>query len=212
MNHDVLFIRRRVSWLAEQLLACQEGLNTRGADKSLALERKQQATGLKKCIYSTYSPLSSTHLWLRCSNFFNPSKKNSFGCAANGKSQRLISTPTYFVDVLLMEISLFRWLLRCCHTVIFPFAVSPLIQQVSASCGSVEEHCGSCIRMYDWEWNVKWSVHVPGCLDIRNIVLKKECAQSSSYAGMKGRYRFGESDVSWRIMLWHGDLLSSNSL
>jgi hypothetical protein len=32
-----------------------------GADKSLALERKQQATGLKKCIYSTYSPLSSTH-------------------------------------------------------------------------------------------------------------------------------------------------------
>jgi hypothetical protein len=28
-------------------------------------------------------PLSSTHLWLRCSNFFNPSKKNSFGCAAN---------------------------------------------------------------------------------------------------------------------------------
>jgi hypothetical protein len=52
----------------------------------------------KKCIYSTYSPLSSTHLWLRCSNFFNPSKKNYFGCAANmkienRKSQRLISPP-----------------------------------------------------------------------------------------------------------------------
>jgi hypothetical protein len=54
----------------------------------------------KKCIYSTYSPLSSTHLWLLCSNFFNPSKKNSFGCAANmkignRKSQGLINTHTY---------------------------------------------------------------------------------------------------------------------
>jgi hypothetical protein len=65
--------------------------STRGADKSLALWRRQQATGLKKCIYSTYSPLSSTHLWLRCYNFFNTSKKNSFGWAANKKSQRLIS-------------------------------------------------------------------------------------------------------------------------
>jgi hypothetical protein len=46
----------------------------------------------KKCIYYTYSPLSSTHLWLRCSNLFNPSKKNSLGCGANRKSQRLIST------------------------------------------------------------------------------------------------------------------------
>jgi hypothetical protein len=40
--------------------------------------------------------LSSTHLWLRCSNFFNPSKKNSFSCTANReignrKSQRLFS-------------------------------------------------------------------------------------------------------------------------
>jgi hypothetical protein len=42
--------------------------------------------GLKKFIYSTYSPLSSTHLWLRCSNFFNPSRENSFGSAANRKS------------------------------------------------------------------------------------------------------------------------------
>jgi hypothetical protein len=40
-------------------------------------------------------PMSSTHLWLRCSNFFNPSKKNSFGCGANKKRQKLISTPTY---------------------------------------------------------------------------------------------------------------------
>jgi hypothetical protein len=48
----------------------------------------------------TYSPLSSTCLWLRCSNFFNPSKKNYFECAANikignRKSQRLIRTTTY---------------------------------------------------------------------------------------------------------------------
>jgi hypothetical protein len=69
--------------------------NARGADKSLALYRKQQATGLKECIYSTYSLLCSTHLWLHFSNFFNPSKKNSFGYAANRKNQRLISTPTY---------------------------------------------------------------------------------------------------------------------
>jgi hypothetical protein len=47
-----------------------------GDDKSLALWRKQQATGLKKCIYSTYSPPPrSLHVWLRCSYFFNPSKK-----------------------------------------------------------------------------------------------------------------------------------------
>jgi hypothetical protein len=30
--------------------------------------------------------MSSTHLLLRCSNFFNPSKENSFGCAANHPS------------------------------------------------------------------------------------------------------------------------------
>jgi hypothetical protein len=30
-------------------------------------------------------PLSFTHLWLRCSNFFNTSKKNYFGCAQVGK-------------------------------------------------------------------------------------------------------------------------------
>jgi hypothetical protein len=32
-----------------------------------------------------FPPLSPTRLRLRCSNFFNPSKKNSFGCAANRK-------------------------------------------------------------------------------------------------------------------------------
>jgi hypothetical protein len=39
---------------------CKIVVNTRGADKSLALWRKQQATGVKKCIY--IFPLSSTHL------------------------------------------------------------------------------------------------------------------------------------------------------
>jgi hypothetical protein len=70
------------------------------ADKFLALKRKQQSMRLKKCIYSRYCPLSSTHLWLRYSNFFNPFKKTYFGCAANRKlgnrkSQRLISITTY---------------------------------------------------------------------------------------------------------------------
>jgi hypothetical protein len=72
----------------------------------------------KKCIYSTYSPLSSTHLWLRCSNFFNPSKENSFGCAANRKiwnrkSQILISTPTYLPYAFPYLISLSVFLFLC---------------------------------------------------------------------------------------------------
>jgi hypothetical protein len=45
-----------------------------------------------------FPPELHTHWQLRCSNFFNPSKKNSFGCAANRKTgskkcKRLISTP-----------------------------------------------------------------------------------------------------------------------
>jgi hypothetical protein len=55
--------------------------------------------------YYTYSFLSSIHLWLRCSNFFDPSKKNYFGRAANRKigdmkGQRFISTPTYSYTIL----------------------------------------------------------------------------------------------------------------
>jgi hypothetical protein len=69
----------------ETLTTCVRNRVWEGADKSLALQR-QEATGLKKYISSTYSPLSSTHLWLRCSNFFNPSEKNYFGCAANRKT------------------------------------------------------------------------------------------------------------------------------
>jgi hypothetical protein len=52
---------------------------------SLWLHKENKLRDWKKCIYSTYSPLSPTHLWFRCSNFLNPSKKNSFGCAANRK-------------------------------------------------------------------------------------------------------------------------------
>jgi hypothetical protein len=59
---------------------------------SLWLYKENKLRDWKKCIYSTYSPLSSIHLWLRFSKFFKPSKKNSFVCAANRKSQKLIST------------------------------------------------------------------------------------------------------------------------
>jgi hypothetical protein len=63
-------------------------------------------------------PLSSTHLWLGCSNFFKPSKKNYFGCAANRKignrkSQKLISTPTYSC------LFLARCLATVLHAIIF---------------------------------------------------------------------------------------------
>jgi hypothetical protein len=73
---------------------------TRGRISLWLYKENKKLRDWKKCIYSTYSPLSSTHLWLRCSNFFNTSTKNSFGCAANRKignrkSQRLISTATY---------------------------------------------------------------------------------------------------------------------
>jgi hypothetical protein len=59
----------------------------------------------KKCIYSTYSPLSSTHLWLRCSNFFNPSKKNSFDFAADRK----IGKAKDLSALLLNTIVTLRW-------------------------------------------------------------------------------------------------------
>jgi hypothetical protein len=41
--------------------------------------------GLKKCIYFTYPPLAPHTYDFTVLNFFNPSKKNSFGCAANRK-------------------------------------------------------------------------------------------------------------------------------
>jgi hypothetical protein len=40
-------------------------------------------------------PPSSTHLWLRCSNFFNPSKKNSFDCVADRKMGKAKDLPAH---------------------------------------------------------------------------------------------------------------------
>jgi hypothetical protein len=63
----------------------------------------------KKNVFTLHiSPLSSTHLWLRFSNLFNPSKKNSFGCAKiwNRKSQRLISALAYSVFKSLSSLNL----------------------------------------------------------------------------------------------------------
>jgi hypothetical protein len=49
-----------------------------------------------KKLYSLYIFPPELHtLMTSLSNFFNPSKKNSFGCAANRKSQRLTSNLAY---------------------------------------------------------------------------------------------------------------------
>ena len=48
---------------------------TRGADKSLARPGRKQATAIKLEIYSTYSPRSSIHFLVRCSNFCKQLKK-----------------------------------------------------------------------------------------------------------------------------------------
>jgi len=46
-----------------------------GADKSLALPGRKQATATKLGIYSTYSARSSIHFLAPCSNFCKPLKK-----------------------------------------------------------------------------------------------------------------------------------------
>ena len=54
------------------------------ADKSLARPGRKQATATKLGIYSTYSPRSSIHFLVLCSNFCKPlKKKNSDGCPSN---------------------------------------------------------------------------------------------------------------------------------
>jgi hypothetical protein len=51
-------------------------LSIRGsADKSLARPGRKQATATKLGIYSTYSPPSSIHFFVRCSNFCKQLKK-----------------------------------------------------------------------------------------------------------------------------------------
>ena len=47
-----------------------------GAVKSLAQPGRKQATATKLGIYSTFSPRSSMHLLVRCSNFCKPLKKS----------------------------------------------------------------------------------------------------------------------------------------
>jgi hypothetical protein len=76
-----LFILRHVSAALghHQVFCCQSWLI------SLWLYKENKLQDWKKCIYSTSSPLSATQLWLRCSNCFKPSKKNSFVSAANRK-------------------------------------------------------------------------------------------------------------------------------
>ena len=54
-----------------------------GADKSLARPGRKQATVTKLGIYSAYSPWSSIHFLVRCSNFCKPLKKNSECCPSN---------------------------------------------------------------------------------------------------------------------------------
>jgi hypothetical protein len=51
-----------------------------------------------------FSPELNTHLWLRCSSFFNPFKKNSFGCAANHPLQ-LIWPPQCSITFILLGVS-----------------------------------------------------------------------------------------------------------
>ena len=48
-----------------------------GADKFLARPGRKQATPTKLGIYSIYSPRSSIHFLVRCSNFWKPLKKKS---------------------------------------------------------------------------------------------------------------------------------------
>jgi hypothetical protein len=67
----------------------------RGGLISLWLYKENNKLRDWKNIFTVHIPPElHTQLWLRCSDFFNPSKKNSFGCAANRKGQRLTSTPT----------------------------------------------------------------------------------------------------------------------
>ena len=54
-----------------------------GADKSLTRPGRKQATVTKLGIYSTYSPWSSIHFLVCCSDFCKPLKKNSERCPSN---------------------------------------------------------------------------------------------------------------------------------
>jgi hypothetical protein len=70
-------------WIVKDLDGSERTI--RGRLISLWLDKENNKLRDWKNVF-TYLPLSSTHLWVRCSNFFNPAKKNSFGCAANTKT------------------------------------------------------------------------------------------------------------------------------
>jgi hypothetical protein len=88
----------------QMLHACPDANQDRRGGKpatkrlSYVTAKKTTNYGVEKMYLLYIFPLSSMHLRLRCSNFFNPSKENSFGCAANRKRQRLISTTTYLIS------------------------------------------------------------------------------------------------------------------
>jgi len=80
-EHNVLLISR-----SSRILRRSYAVKTvvrGGADKSLALQRRKQATATKVRIYSTYSPRRSIHFFACCSNFCKPLKKKSEGCPSN---------------------------------------------------------------------------------------------------------------------------------
>jgi hypothetical protein len=113
--------------------------------------------GLKKCIYSTYSSLNSTHLWLRCPNFFDPSKKNYFGCAANRKvgnrqRQRLISTPMYKSAELLLLLLCFAILLFI--IIVYLFFIWDLFNDAVSGPDYIFSHgtmvSGGSVRKWSW--------------------------------------------------------------
>jgi len=54
-----------------------------GADKRLAQSGRKQATAIKLVIYWTYSPRSSIHFLVRCSNFCKTLKKKWDVCPSN---------------------------------------------------------------------------------------------------------------------------------
>jgi hypothetical protein len=92
---------------------------------SLQLYKKTTSYKIEKMHLLHIFLLSPIHLWLCCSNFINPPKKNSLGCAANRKtrnrkSQRLISTLTYSIHT---EGTIYKkpqkntvWILQTVHT------------------------------------------------------------------------------------------------
>jgi hypothetical protein len=61
--------------------------NLRGGLRSFGIIKKTTSYGIGK-MYLLYIFPPELQTRLRCSNFFNPSKKNYFGCAANRKCEK----------------------------------------------------------------------------------------------------------------------------